>query len=62
MLIESNIPEHLLPKARIWFNNQMQALQRQHGAKFNEHRTWLAEYLNEELRVHALREVKHGAH
>lgn len=61
MLNEQNIPPDLLPKARAWFDRQMQHLEQKHGAKWPEHRAWLVEYLNEELREHlAKRGVNHG--
>ena len=61
MLNEQNIPVELLPKARAWFDRQMQNLEQKHGAKWPEHRTWLVEYLNEEMKEYlAKREVNHG--
>ena len=61
MLDEQNIPVELLPKARAWFDRQMQNLEQKHGAKWPEHRAWLVEYLNQELLEYvAKREGTHG--
>lgn len=49
-LREEGIPPDVLPKAREWWARQMQQLARSHGSKWPEHRQWLADYLNEEVR------------
>ena len=38
--------------ARAWFQRQMDRCAAKHGDKWPEHREWLAEYFNEELREH----------
>lgn len=48
----SNIPPEHLPKARAWFERQMARCAAKHGDKWAEHREWIADYLNEELREH----------
>lgn len=55
MLNEQNIPAELLPKARAWFDRQMQNLEQKHGAKWPEHREWLIEYLNADIRQHLVK-------
>ena len=60
LLNESNIPPEHLPKARAWFQRQMDRCAEKHGDKWPEHREWLADYLNEELREHL--EKKGGHH
>lgn len=59
-LNESNIPPEYLPKARDWFQRQMERCAEKHGASWPEHREWLADYINEELRQHL--ESKGGHH
>lgn len=49
-LNEAGIPADLLPKARDWFDKEMARLEPLHGAKWTDHREWLADYLNEEIR------------
>lgn len=51
-LNENNIPPEHLPKARAWFQRQMDRCAAKHGDNWPEHREWLAEYFNEELREH----------
>ena len=51
-LNENNIPPEHLPKARAWFQRQMDRCAEKHGDKWPEHREWMADYLNEELREH----------
>lgn len=61
MLNEQDIPADLLPQARTWFARQMTQLEEAHGRKWPEHRAWLADYLNAELREHlAAQEAHHG--
>jgi len=52
LLNESNIPPEHLPKARAWFQRQMDRCAAKHGSNWPEHREWLADYFNEELREH----------
>ena len=52
LLNESAIPPEHLPKARAWFQRQMDRCAEKHGDKWPEHREWMADYLNEELREH----------
>ena len=52
LLNEANIPPHLLPKARAWFDRQMARYADKHGDHWQEHREWVADYINEELREH----------
>lgn len=52
LLNESNIPPEHLPKARAWFQRHMDRCAAKHGDNWPEHREWLAEYFNEELREH----------
>lgn len=51
-LNETNIPPDLLPTARDWFQRQIDRAAAKHGDKWPEHREWIADYLNEELREH----------
>jgi hypothetical protein len=41
-----------LPKARAWFQRQMDRCAEKHGDKWPDHREWMADYINEELREH----------
>ena len=52
LLNESAIPPEHLPKARAWFQRQMDRCAEKHGDKWPEHREWMTDYLNEELREH----------
>ena len=52
LLNESAIPPEHLPAARAWFQRQMERCAAKHGSNWPEHREWLAEYINEELREH----------
>ena len=52
LLNESAIPPEHLPKARAWFQRHMDRCADKHGDKWPEHREWMADYLNEELREH----------
>ncbi len=52
MINEKNIPPALLPKARAWFDRQIKHLEQAHGASWPDHREWLCDYLNAELREH----------
>ena len=51
-LNESNVPPEYLPKAREWFQHQMERCAEMHGTCWPEHREWVADYINEELRQH----------
>lgn len=48
-LNEAGIPVDLLPKARAWFAREMARLEQIHGAKWADHRDWLADYVNAEI-------------
>ncbi len=52
LLDEKPISPELLPKARAWFARQMARCAASHGSRWPEHREWLADYLNAELRQH----------
>ena len=52
LLNESAIPPEHLPKARAWFQRQMDRCAEKHGDKWPDHREWMADYINEELREH----------
>lgn len=52
LLNEGNIPPEHLPKARAWFQRHMDRCAAKHGSNWPEHREWLADYFNEELREH----------
>ena len=61
MLIETNIPPALLPQARTWFNRQLVHLEQMHGNRWPEHRQWLIDYLNEDVRQRVLSmEINHA--
>ncbi|MEO6624974.1 MAG: hypothetical protein ABIN37_09095 [Burkholderiaceae bacterium] len=60
MLNEANIPPELLPQTRAWFDRQMAHLERVHGDRWPDHRKWLVDYLNEDIRQRLIRrEVTH---
>lgn len=49
-LREEGIPPDLLPKVRQWWLLQMQQIALAHGASWPEHRDWIVDYLNAEVR------------
>jgi hypothetical protein len=49
-LKEHDIPAELLPKVRQWWARQMQEIAAAHGANWPQHREWIADYLNAEVR------------
>lgn len=49
MLNEQCIPSELRPQARAWFDKEIARLEKLHGAKWPDHRDWLADYLNAEI-------------
>jgi len=57
LLNESAIPADLLPKARAWFARQMAQCAASHGSRWPDHREWIADYLNAELREHVARKA-----
>jgi hypothetical protein len=60
-LNEANIPPQHLEAARAWFQRQMDRCAAKHGDNWPEHREWLAEYFNEELREHLEKKgARHG--
>lgn len=50
MLDETDIPRHLLERSRKWFAGQVERLERIHGSQWEEHKEWLVDYLNAEIR------------
>ena len=52
LLNENAIPPEHVPKARAWFQRHMDRCAAKHGSNWPEHREWLADYFNEELREH----------
>lgn len=59
-LKEDGIPADLLPKARAWFAREMARLEKLHGAKWADHREWLADYVSAELRERARQRMTHA--
>lgn len=49
-LKEDGIPADLLPKVQRWWDSQMQQIAFAHGASWPEHRDWIVDYLNAEVR------------
>lgn len=61
LLHSDGTPPELLPQARAWFERQMRRAAQSHGSRWPEHREWVADYFNEELRERlADREVRNG--
>ena len=49
-LKEDGIPADLLPQTRAWWSRQMEQLAKAHGDRWPDHREWLADYLNADIR------------
>ena len=50
LLDESEIPKHMLNRARIWFSAQVKRLETLHGDQWRDHKEWIADYLNAEVK------------
>lgn len=61
MLDESNIPQDMLPRARKWYDSQVQRLKAVHGKQWSETGEWLEDYLNAEVRELVWKEVAKDA-
>ncbi len=50
-LREADVPPDLLPRVRGWWNRELAALQQAHGSRWPDHREWLHDYMNAEVRA-----------
>jgi hypothetical protein len=50
LLNESDIPKHMLVRSRNWFAAQVQRLEVIHGEQWEDHKEWIASYLNAEVK------------
>lgn len=50
----SPAPIDIVAAAEKWYRNQLQALERHHGARWHEHRAWIDDYLREFIRQRLL--------
>lgn len=49
-LREADVPADMLPDVRRWWDAQLGALEKTHGAKWPDVKDWLFDYMNAEVR------------